>query len=66
MKMGFGKFSDREVAEVPSDYLLWLQEEGWVSARYGSELAEEIEEVMHRRDVEDRHWHEYEEEGGEW
>jgi len=63
MEMPFGKFSGRQVDEVPSDYLTWLQEEGWVGDKYGNELVEEIKDVMAMRDREDSHWHEMEEEG---
>jgi uncharacterized protein (DUF3820 family) len=69
MKMPFGKFQGREVSDVPSDYLTWCQEEGWVGNKYGDDLEDEINTEMMEREnpgSPKTHFHEYEEEAEEF
>ena len=45
MILPFGKYVNREVREVPSDYLEWLMDEDWFCDQY-EELAAEVEDEL--------------------
>lgn len=42
MKMPFGKYQDRELTEIPKQYLRWLKGQQWV----GGWLVKEINDVL--------------------
>lgn len=42
MKMPFGKYQDRELTEVPRQYLCWLRGQQWL----GGWLVKEIDAVL--------------------
>ena len=48
MIMPFGKYVNKEVEEIFSDYLEWLMEEDWFLEKF-EELAEEVEGELETR-----------------
>lgn len=60
-----GKFGpgvdSRDIEEVPSDYLRWLQGEEWTYEKHPEEM-EEVDFVMQERTDAETHWSEEQEE----
>lgn len=54
MKMPLGRYEDKEVHSLPSDYLKWLME-NWED---GGDIQEEAEEEFNRRTDERSHFYE--------
>ena len=49
MKMPFGKYQDREMTEIPKQYLRWLLTQQWL----GGWLVDEINDVLNGKVVAD-------------
>lgn len=47
MKMPFGKYQDRELTEIPKQYLRWLRSQQWV----GGCLLKEVNDVLNGKFV---------------
>ena len=63
--LSFGKYStgavQRDINEMPSDYLHWLMETDWFEDKF-PEHHEEVESVLSERDAQGGHWDKWEEE----
>jgi len=50
MRITFGRYSGKEIGEIPSGYLTWLLEQDWMYEDKKAELLEAIEHEMTVRD----------------
>ena len=49
MIIRFGKFKGMAVVELPTDYLLWLNDQEWMGSRWGEDFAAAVREELERR-----------------
>jgi uncharacterized protein len=43
MRMPFGKYKDRYLADLPEDYLIWFERKGFPEGKLGQMLASMLE-----------------------
>ncbi len=54
MIIPFGKFRNKDIEEVPSQYLLWLTDQDWFNDKH-VQLSNKVVEELDWRDKMDRH-----------
>jgi len=56
MRIQFGRYKSKEIEEIPSGYLIWLQEQDWMYEEDRKELLGAIEYEMEVRNRSDAHF----------
>lgn len=57
MRIQFGRYKGKEIEEIQSGYLTWLQEQDWMYEDSKKDLLEVIEYEMEVRDRSDAHFY---------